>query len=148
MNYLFDSNTVSDFYDKDSLSYLKILNKVTNLKNIDNIAISILTLYEMEYGLANAPENKKNIINKKIIEAQTDFDVISLSKEGSKIFGLLKREVKINKMINKENIKKHNIDLMIAATAIEQNYTLVSADSIYLEVVMLNSQLKLDNWTL
>ena len=61
MNYLLDSNIISDFYDKNSLNYPKILNKIANLKNTDKAAISILTLYELEYGLANAPDNKKAV---------------------------------------------------------------------------------------
>lgn len=58
MIYLLDSNTISDFYDKGSVNHPKILNKIAKLKDTDNVAISVLTLYELEYGLANAPDNK------------------------------------------------------------------------------------------
>lgn len=108
MNYLLDSNIISDFYDKDSLNYPKILNKIANLKNTDKAAISILTLYELEYGLANAPDNKKAVIEQKIIEVQEDFIVFPLSKKGAKLFGEFKKAIRENKMLNKENIKKHN----------------------------------------
>ncbi len=94
MNYLLDSNTISDFYDKDSANYPKILNKIAHLKNTDKVAISILTLYELEYGLANAPEYKKSIIEQKIIEAQIDFAVFPLSKKGAKLFGSFKTAIR------------------------------------------------------
>jgi predicted nucleic acid-binding protein len=148
MNYLLDSNTISDFYDKDALNYPKILNKIANLKNTDKVAISILTLYELEYGLANAPDNKKVIIEQKIIEVQVDFTFFPLSKKGAKVFGSFKKSIKESKMLTKENIKKHNIDLMIAATAIVENYVLVSADTIYPEISTIDARLKLENWTL
>ncbi|MCX7087104.1 MAG: type II toxin-antitoxin system VapC family toxin, partial [Methylococcales bacterium] len=119
-----------------------------NLKNTDNVAISILTLYELEYGLANAPDNKKAVIEQKIIEVQADFTVFPLSKKGAKVFGSFKKSIKESKMLTKENIKKHNIDLMIAATAIVENYTLVSADTIFPEISTMDTRLKLENWTL
>jgi predicted nucleic acid-binding protein len=147
MNYLLDSNTISDFYDKDSANYPKILNKIAHLKNTDNVAISILTLYELEYGLANAPDHKKAVIEQKIIEVQTDFAIFPLSKKGAKAFGGFKKAIKENKMLNKENIKKHNIDLMIAATAVVENCILISADTIFPEIVNVDARLKLENWT-
>lgn len=36
---------------------------------------------------------------------------------------------------------------MIAATAIVENYILVSADSIYFEIAQSDNRLKLANWT-
>jgi predicted nucleic acid-binding protein len=148
MNYLLDSNAVSDFYDKNSTNYPKILTHIAQLKNTDKIAISILTIYELEYGLANAPEHKKTVIEQKIMEAQEDFTVLPLSRNAARAFGNFKKAIKDNKMLNKENIKKHNIDLMIAATAVTENYTLVSADAIYSEIAAFDGRLKLQNWTL
>jgi predicted nucleic acid-binding protein len=147
VNYLLDSNTISDFYDKDSTNYPKILTKIANLKSTDKVAISILTLYELEYGLANAPKNKKPVIEQKIIEVQQDFVILPLSRYGAKIFGNFKKLIRENRMLNKENIKKHNIDLMIAATAIVENYSLVSADSIYAEISGFDDRLKIGDWT-
>lgn len=147
MNYLLDSNTISDFYDKDSINYPKILTKIATLKSRDKVAISILTLYELEYGLANAPENRKPVIEQKIVEAEQDFFILPLSKQGAKIFGNFKKLIRENRILNKENIKKHNIDLMIAATAIVENYSLVSADSIYAEISGFDDRLKLEDWT-
>jgi predicted nucleic acid-binding protein len=147
VNYLLDSNTISDFYDKDSTNYPKILTKIANLKSTDKVAISILTLYELEYGLANAPKNKKPVIEQKIIEVQQDFVILPLSRYGAKIFGNFKKLIRENKMLNQENIKKHNIDLMIAATSVVENYSLVSADSIYNEISSLDDCLKVEDWT-
>ena len=78
---------------------------------------------------------------------QTDFAIFPLSKKGAKIFGSFKISIKESKMLNKENIKKHNIDLMIAATAIVENYVLVSADTIFPDISNIDSRLKLENWT-
>ena len=61
MKYLLDSNTVSDFYDKFSTGYPKISQQLSALTDAESVYISILTLYELEYGHANAPDEKKSV---------------------------------------------------------------------------------------
>jgi len=57
--YLFDSDTISDLYDQFSKGHLKIFEKLSSKNSTDEVYISILTLYEFEYGYANAPDEKK-----------------------------------------------------------------------------------------
>lgn len=83
MNYLLDSNTVSEFYDKNSQNYLQIAQRLKCLTVEDQVFISVLTLYELEYGYYNAPENKKSVVRKKIEEAKEDFSILPLNEEGS-----------------------------------------------------------------
>jgi len=144
--YLFDSNSVSDFYDKSSDGYTKICEKLSSFGGTDEVYISILTLYEFEYGYANAPDEKKIAVRKKIEDTQKDFEVLPLLSEGSKLFGVLKKAIKDSRKLNKESIKKHNVDIMLAATAMVENCILVSADSIYVEIQSLNPKLALENW--
>ena len=146
MNYLLDSNTVSDLYDKFSEDYPKISQKLLSLTDNDQVYISILTLYELEYGWANAPDEKKEVIRQKITEVQEDFEVLPLSAQGARIFGELKKAIKDSRSLSKENIKKYNIDLMMAATAMTANCILVSADTLYPELQHVNGALQLDNW--
>ncbi|MCK5522834.1 MAG: PIN domain-containing protein [Thiomargarita sp.] len=119
---------------------------LSSLEDTDEVYISILTLYEFEYGYANAPDEKKTVIMKKIEEAQKDFEVLPLLKEGSQLFGVLKKAIKDSRKLNKESVKKHNIDIILAVTAMVENCILVSADSIYVEIQRLNSKLILENW--
>ena len=55
MNYLFDTNIISDLYITSSKQHLSIIEKFKSLASSDAIAISILTLYELEYAYGNAP---------------------------------------------------------------------------------------------
>ncbi len=146
MKYLLDSNIVSDFYDKFSTGYPKISQKLSSLADTDGVYISILTLYEFEYGWANAPDKKKTVIKQKIAEVQQDFEILPLSPRGAQLFGVLKKVIKDSRSLTKENIKKYNIDVMMAATAISKNCILVNADTVYSEIQRLNSELKLKNW--
>ncbi|MEN8216180.1 MAG: type II toxin-antitoxin system VapC family toxin [Pseudomonadota bacterium] len=144
--YLFDSDTISDLYDQFSDGHLKIFEKLSSLKDTDEVYISILTLYEFEYGYANAPSDKKAAVRKKIEDVQQDFEVLRLPEKGSQLFGVLKKAIKDSRKLNQKSIKKHNIDIMLAATAIVENCILVSADSIYVEIQRINSKLALENW--
>lgn len=146
-NYLLDSNIVSSFYDKYSAGYHEISSKLLSLNDADSVSISILTLYEMEYGYANAPGEMKSILRQKINEVQQDFDVLPLSANAAGLFGELKKEIKNFKSLKKENIKKHNIDIMIAATAISENCILVSNDAIYKDIRKINNLFKYEDWT-
>ncbi|RKZ81621.1 MAG: hypothetical protein DRR19_21940 [Candidatus Parabeggiatoa sp. nov. 1] len=144
--YLFDSDIVSDLSDKFSDNHLKIFEKLSSLAGTDEVYISVLTIYEFEYGYANAPDDKKSAVRKKIEDVQHDFEILPLPQKGSQLFGVLKKSIKDSRKLNKESIKKHNIDMMLAATAIVENCILVSADSIYIEIQRFNSKLKLENW--
>jgi predicted nucleic acid-binding protein len=78
MRYLLDSNIISDFYDKFSTGHSQICTELSSLKDTDRVCLSVLTLYELEYGHANAPEEKKGILRQKLTETQQDFEVLPL----------------------------------------------------------------------
>jgi len=148
MKFLFDSNTISDLYNTTSKQYENISKRLTQLANTDEIAISIVTLYELEYAFHNAPENKQAIIRNDINHLQRNFSVVPLNIQSAEVFGQLKKQFKDSSMINKENIKKHNIDIMLASSAICENSVLVSADKIYIHLQQLNNNLHTEDWTL
>lgn len=147
MSYLLDTNVISDFYNVDADNHAKIVSKMLELGNAD-VYVSILTLYEFEYALANCPDIKRLVIETTITKIMRDFCVLNLSVKQAKIFGNLKVQFKTLKQINAENIKKHSIDLMIAVSALDYDLTIVSADKIYSDVQSLHSDFKLENWTL
>jgi predicted nucleic acid-binding protein len=144
--YLLDSDTVSDFYDKFSEGYPYISSRLSSLKDTDEIFVSILTLYEFEYGYANAPDEKKGILRQKIKEMQQDFKILHLSTKSAEQFGSLKKALKDLRGLKKENIKKHNVDIIIAASAISENCILISNDDIYDALSLLNPELKSVSW--
>ena len=146
MTYLLDSNTISELYDPEALRNDCVSAHVSALQEHESLAISILSLYELEYGWANAPEHKKSDIRQVITEIQTDLTVLPLSVHGAKVFGELKKRIKETRSSSKENMKKFNIDLMLAATAITQQSVLVSADTVYDDLQRYDSSLRVENW--
>lgn len=146
MNYLLDTNTISDLYDKDSLSHQQIAEQLSDLTSEDQVFISIISLYEFEYGYSNSPETIKLLVRKKIDEAKDDFSILPLTEDGALHFGQLKKSLVTTRQIKKENAKKHNIDLMLASTAIINSCILISADKIYSELKLFAPHLQHQNW--
>jgi len=144
--YLLDSNTVSDFYDKSAAGHPHIANQLLSLQSDDSVYMSILTLYELEYGFANAPEEKKAVVRQKLTDAQKDFEILPLSNSGATLFGVLQKQLKETRKLSKENLKKHSVDIMIATTAITNHCILISADAIYMELQQFKMGPQLENW--
>ncbi len=48
MRYLLDTNVVSQLFDKSAKGHVPIRAKIASLEDDDEVAISVLTLYELE----------------------------------------------------------------------------------------------------
>ncbi len=94
MKFLLDTNIITKFYDKSADGHIQIRETIANLNESDELAISVLTLYELGYGLANAPGDMKDIVLQKFDQVQEDFLLLPLPPEGALIFGSLKKALK------------------------------------------------------
>lgn len=146
MRYLLDSDALSDLYDPEASGHEGVSQQLASLESADQVFISILALYELEYGFANAPEEKKPVLRKRISDIQTDFPVLPLTAEGAGLFGFLKMGLRQLRQLNDKGTKHHNVDLMIAAAAISEDCVLVSLDSLYPDVQRLHEGLKVESW--
>jgi predicted nucleic acid-binding protein len=147
MRYLLDSDSISDLLNPDSPSHFRIARRLSALRDSDRIALSILTLCEMEYGFANAPEVRKPALRQRISDAESEFEIQPLSIEAARLFGELKRKLRQVRQWNEKSGKLHNIDLMIAASALADRCVLVSADSLYGDLQQLQPSLRVENWS-
>ena len=148
MRYLLDTNTVSDLYQSDSAAYLKIMQHIRKLNEDDDLLISILTIFELDYGYENSPEINKPSLLVKIKHIEDQLSIIPLKREQGRWFGRVKHIFRQFRKLNKNALKKHNIDIMIGSTAISEGCILVSADKIYSELAELVPELQVENWTL
>ena len=74
--------------------------------------------------------------------------ILPLSPTAAEIFGDLKKLLKELRNIKPENLKKHTIDLMIAADTLNHRTVLVNADKIYQDIQLIKPELNLENWTI
>ncbi|MDM8559022.1 PIN domain-containing protein [Candidatus Parabeggiatoa sp. HSG14] len=148
--YLFDTQSLSSLTHKYAKGRDKIRSKVLLLEKDDQICASVLSLYEMEYGVRHANDEEIKEISYRAIQfvkhSQNIF-IVPLSEKGAEIFGELKEQYQQCKKLGKKALKKHNIDLIIAATAIEFEAVLVSSDGIFEEICELREDFKWEDWT-
>ncbi len=145
MKYLLDTNIIAYLADRDSIYNQAVVNHFTQLQDDDIVAISILTLYELHYSIANASEISTAVtaLKQQLCES---LEIIPLSQTGAKIFGELKARYR-KTQVHKKLLALDTIDLILASTAIEANAVLVSNDSIFEKLKYLHPELIVENWT-
>jgi predicted nucleic acid-binding protein len=146
MRYLLESDSLSALYDLEAPAHAAVARRLASLEDVDQVFLSILALYELEYGFANAPEEKKPIIRQRISYAQQDFAILPLSAGAARLFGSFKAGLRRTRQWSDRGAKVHNIDLMMAATAVSEDCVLISQDSIYPDIQQLHPGLKLESW--
>jgi predicted nucleic acid-binding protein len=146
MRYLLDSDSLSDLYEPESPGHRNIARRLLALPETDLIVISILALYELEYGFGNAPQGLKPVLRERISAIQGDSPILQLSPDAARTFGSLKAMLRSLRQLTSKAIKAHNVDIMLAATAIVEDCTLVSADGIYSDLQQLDPALRVENW--
>jgi len=151
--YLLDTNIISYLTDSKSPYRNAVKEKLFSLSEKDRVAVSIITLYELAYGLATLEKSKKdkNNINEKLFESGIEFikeylDIFPLSVEEIDIFGKIKAKYKEQTGINTKALKKNDLDFLIASTAISQGAVLVSNDGIFGDIVEYEFGLEFEEW--
>jgi len=146
MKYLLDTNVVSKLYDRSAEGHRRIGERLAKLGDTDDVAISILTVYELEFGLVNAPVAMRTAVREKIDSARNAFRALPLFVEGAPVFGELKKALKERRALNKEAVQRHNVDLLLAATCVVDERVLVSVDAIYGDLQAIEPGLRTENW--
>ena len=151
--YLLDTNIPLYLEYPESPFHAKVLEQFRHLDDHDEVFFSVLSLYELYYGAQsrlNMLEAKLASLSKGFIRDMVEkFQMVSLSEAGASAFGTLKvayKTASLTKVSQKGNIKKHDVDLMIASLAVAHNMVVVSNDRIFIVLQALEPKLMVENW--
>jgi len=149
MKYLLDSDTISAVFDPKSPLFNQAKIHLENLSEQDEICVSILSIYELEFSFSNAKtEEVREKITHLIHDLTELLEVLPLTIKGASFYGQLKSGFQKKTGTNRKAIRRHNIDIMIASVALDQDCTLVARDSIYKDhLVSIIPQLTVEDWT-
>lgn len=144
--YILDTNIISTL-QSDTEYGLKVLEKLKQLNSIDEVYVSIVVLYELVYGLNYITDPSEKIAVEKGIGFIKEYlSIVPLDMKEVDIFARLKTKYKESTGIHKNAIKRHNLDLLIASTAIALDAVIVSNDKIFEKLSVMEPVLKYENW--
>ena len=130
MAYLIDTDTIIFALRKDKA----VLTKFEENKNIP-ISISMITYAELVFGAKHSQNEQKNMI--KVNHIREIYPIEELNEGVMEVFADIKA-----KLFDK-GIRIEDMDLLIAATAIYNELTLVTNNTKHFENIQ---NLKLENW--
>lgn len=147
MKYIVDSDIVSYLYDPSVEEHKTIAEKFSDFRNEDIIQISLITLFELEYSIFNAKvDSKKQEIRKTIQDIENRFTIIPIRPSLASIYGEIKEILRKSTGNSNKGMKKYNIDLIVASTAISEASILIARDGVYDKIANLKSDFKFINW--
>ncbi|MCH9643560.1 MAG: type II toxin-antitoxin system VapC family toxin [Gammaproteobacteria bacterium] len=145
MNYILDTDIISNLINKKSPHQAQLIKKIQNYSP-RQVYMSIFTKCELYFGLARIDKRKQEYkvqLTKAINNFVTRINILDLSLEFAETYAAIRSEL----------VSKGNdigvIDCMIATQAITHNYTLVSHNIRHYQRIQKNStiaKLKLADW--
>jgi predicted nucleic acid-binding protein len=146
MKYVLDTNIVSYSINRRSHFHKNVISRLSGLSENDTVCISVLTLYESEYGALSVTEEHRERVEKAREIMLRLFDVIPIPNHGAEVFGRIKMAYRQKTGVPQKLLDQHNIDLILASSAIAEDATLVSNDKIFHAIKDIEPSLKLENW--
>jgi predicted nucleic acid-binding protein len=138
--YLLDTNILSYLLDTASPFHEAAHQHLAALTDEDEVALSILSLYELHHWFAYDPAQQAAAD-----EVIRDFALLPLPESGAQIFGALMRDLRAG--FPRQQVERHAIDCMLAVSAVAHRAVLVSNDALFKRVAPLLPALELVSWT-
>jgi len=146
--YILDTDIISYLWDVKSPFHQKIVDKLNSLNDDDIVGLSIVSIYELTYGMHSFKDEKlKSTFQNALTSIKKDKDIFiySLDIDSADFFSEIKEIYKSNTGINSKSAKKNDLDFMIASISMSQKAILVSNDKLF-ETLSNNTNLKYENW--
>src|SRR3954454_8256423 len=140
--YLLDTNIVSYLADPSSPFHERVADAVLALPGESRLAVSLLTLYELAYGYVRDPGHSRLVA----IVRKEGFVVLAPTEAGAEVFAPLKDAYRQRAGLREKALVRHNVDLILASTAIGEDAVLVSNDAIFVTLAELEPRLSVENW--
>jgi len=132
MKYLIDTNICIYMMNKRPAEIIKKFKQF----ELGEIGISIITVSELQYGVAKSTYRKKNEV--RLEEFLAPFEILTYDQTAAKVYGDIRFQ------LEKRGQPIGPLDLLIAAHAISQDMVLITNNEKEFRRI---KKLKIDNWT-
>lgn len=147
--YVRDSNFLGTLEDSDSPEYKEIFKKLSSLPDEDEVCVSIISIYEYYFGIFNAPDES---LSQQLLKTKDTileiFIILPLTLKSAELYGKIKTAYKKQIGATRAGMRKHNVDFILASTALEQQAVIVSKDNIFLKIQEFEQKLQVENWAI
>ena len=140
--YLLDTNIISYLADPSSPFHDRVEAAIRSLSDESRLAVSLLTLYELAYGNARDPGRSRLLS----IVREEGIAVLAPAEAGAEVFARLKNAYRLRTGARERELVRHNVDLILACTAVVEGAVLVSNDGIFATLAELDPLLAVENW--
>jgi predicted nucleic acid-binding protein len=147
--YILDSNFLGTLEDSDSPEYKEIFRKLSSLPDEDEVCVSIISIYEYYFGIFNAPDES---LSQQLLKTKDTilelFTILPLTLKSAELYGKIKNAYKKQTGATRAGMRKHNVDFILASTALEQQAVIVSKDNIFSKIQEFEQGLQVENWAI
>lgn len=134
MKILIDSDVISALSSPEREEYQQIRRFISSMDEAPYIYLSMLTVFEIEFNIASFKNESDRDSMRKSFNAMVEhFNVLNIDLNSARIYGEMKQCLRERTGINKNALKRHNIDIALASVAIANDCTVISRDKIYAE---------------
>jgi len=132
MKYLIDTNICIYMMNKRPAEIIKKFKQF----ELGEIGISIITVSELQYGVAKSTYRKKNEV--RLEEFLAPFEILTYDQTAAKVYGDIRFQ------LEKRGQPIGPLDLLIAAHAVSQDMVLITNNEKEFKRI---KKLKIENWT-
>lgn len=133
MNYLLDTN-ICIYLINNKYDYL--IDKIES-HGIESIAVSSLTIAELEFGIAKSMSNYKEENRLALLEFLIPFRFLAFEQNDAYEYGILRED------LQRKGSMIENMDMLIASQALANDLTLVTNNVREFKGI---DELKIENW--
>lgn len=147
--YILDTDIVSYLWDEASPYHSQVVEHLNNLNDSDIVGITVISIYELTYGMDSFTDEKLKAIFQNALESlknDQDTNIFPLDAHGAAFFSQLKLRYKKATGITAKDAKKNDLDLVIASIAMSQEAILISNDRIFERLVALEPNFRVKSW--
>ena len=147
--YILDTDIVSYLWDKKSVHHAQVVEHLSGLEDDDVVGISVISIYELTYGIDSFKDEKLKAVFKNALESlksDKDTNIFPLDANGATYFSQLKLQYKKSTGITTKDAKKNDLDLVIASIVMSQEAILISNDGIFKKLAELEPKFKYESW--
>ncbi|MDY7094981.1 MAG: type II toxin-antitoxin system VapC family toxin [Acidobacteriota bacterium] len=144
--YLLDGNILTALEDRTRPYFQVVRQRLTALDAADRVAISVVSAYEYQHGIAKAQGDLQDALRRTWTTFLEVFEILPLSLNGAQLYGELRARYEREVGASAKAVSRHTSDFLLAATALETAAILVSGDHLFTTLRKLEPQLQVENW--